>query len=411
MNRSERKAIVEYAYENCPFYKKLYDNNFFHPSMLKTPEDWSKVPIIEKADIRNNFNDIISKMVTPKDYFQKTTGVPLKVLGDNRANYMPILWRAYSWYSVSFAADNAVVGRNVNPTSKVKALLRPLVHFPTRLITLDASSVSPRDIELFINKIRKTKPAILSGYVGTILRVARHIVSNDIKDLPIIALTHVTSAPISNLERDIIRKAFRGDIMDQYGSVEITCLAFESPEHKGLYIPDDYRHIDIVDDKYELVPDETYGNIVVTDLENRAFPLIRYKNSDRTKKLSITGNLPFTILAPIKGRVSDFIKTPSGIIVSGEYLTTIFDDYPNEISAFQVVQHKDYSLSIRYVADKAFAKEHVDKVITFVRSKMYEVTKNELEINMLLVPTIEDDRGKLRFVINELTGNLKTSKV
>src|SRR5690606_22600336 len=47
------KEVCAYAYENAPFYKRKWDEAGFHPSMLKSLEDFEdKVPVIRKSDLR-----------------------------------------------------------------------------------------------------------------------------------------------------------------------------------------------------------------------------------------------------------------------------------------------------------------------------------------------------------------------
>lgn len=404
------KKIVEYAYENSPFYKEYYNKKKFNPSMLKEVGDWNKVPIIEKEDIRNNFSRIIPRKTSLKYCKLSTTGgstgEPLKVLQDTRAPYSAISWRVKSLYGLSFSSDIACVGRNVSHSSRWRRLLSKLFWYPHKIIALDASSVSQSDLDNFVKRIIKYRPKIITGYVGTILLVGRYVLQRKI-EIPKVDLCWVTSAPVSEVEKKILREVFKGDIVDQYGSCEIPWLAFETPEHIGLYVPDDCRHIDIVNDDNQELEDNVYGNIVATNLDNYSFPIIRYKNGDRTKKLDIQGKLPFTLLASIKGRVSDKIITPSGIAVSGEFLTTIFDDYADVIVGFQIIQHKDYSLTLKYMKNDSCTENKLVDVISTVRDSLAEKTGFEIDIKTEIVKKIPDDRGKTRYIINEITNNIR----
>ena len=93
------------------------------------------------------------------------------------------------------------------------------------------------------------------------------------------------------------------------------------------------------------------GDITVTDLENYVFPLIRYRIGDRGCALSYQCscgvNLP--LMDSVKGRTTDNLPLPDGSVLSGEYLTTIFDDFPDAVHAFSVHQKKDFSIVVSYV--------------------------------------------------------------
>jgi phenylacetate-CoA ligase len=47
------QEVCAYAYENAPFYRRKWDEAGFHPSQLKSLEDFeSRVPVVRKADLR-----------------------------------------------------------------------------------------------------------------------------------------------------------------------------------------------------------------------------------------------------------------------------------------------------------------------------------------------------------------------
>ncbi len=60
MPAAEReKAILErlqtvcaYAYEQAPFYRRKWDEAGFHPSKLKSLEDFERIPVVQKTDLR-----------------------------------------------------------------------------------------------------------------------------------------------------------------------------------------------------------------------------------------------------------------------------------------------------------------------------------------------------------------------
>lgn len=48
------RAVCAYAYERAPFYRRKWDEAGFHPSQLKSLDDFeSKVPVVEKKDLRD----------------------------------------------------------------------------------------------------------------------------------------------------------------------------------------------------------------------------------------------------------------------------------------------------------------------------------------------------------------------
>ncbi|MGE5337488.1 MAG: phenylacetate--CoA ligase family protein, partial [Gemmatimonadota bacterium] len=47
------QEVCRYAYERAPFYRRKWDEAGFHPSQLKSLEDFeTRVPVVKKADLR-----------------------------------------------------------------------------------------------------------------------------------------------------------------------------------------------------------------------------------------------------------------------------------------------------------------------------------------------------------------------
>jgi phenylacetate-CoA ligase len=126
--------------------------------------------------------------------------------------------------------------------------------------------------------------------------------------------------------------------------------------------------------------------------------LIRYRNGDRLKKLpgrcSCGSKLP--LIGKINGRTTDIIRLPDGGCVPGDFLTTIFDHAPEAVTRFQVVQHKDYSITIRYVPASAESEYAVTEVCAKLKTQF-----EGINVSAEAVDEIASDRGKIRFVMSE----------
>ena len=82
--------LVKYAYNYVPYYHQLFKNIGFHPSDIKTLNDFKKIPVLTKDISRKeNFNLIASN--TNMKYVSKgktggTTGPPLLIYKDAKGN-------------------------------------------------------------------------------------------------------------------------------------------------------------------------------------------------------------------------------------------------------------------------------------------------------------------------------------
>ncbi len=217
--------------------------------------------------------------------------------------------------------------------------------------------MSENDVTLFIKEINQFRPPLLKGYVGAISHLANTIVEKGI-DVFSPKAVWVTAAPVSKVQKKRIENAFHAPVYDQYAFSEIFWVAAECSERKGLHIFSDSRHVEFINEIGKPSLGDELGRIVVTDLENYAFPLIRYENGDLGRTLANKCNcgINLPLMHPVRGRISDNVCFPDGTLISGEYLTTIFDDFPDTVIAFQVHQASDYSLTINVVPNREFHK-------------------------------------------------------
>ena len=180
---------------------------------------------------------------------------------------------------------------------------------------------------------------------------------------------------------------------DEYGSCEVRWIASQCPQCKGLHVNVEHVHIEFVDADGRPVPKGEYGRTLLTNLEDEVFPLIRYENDDRgrwlTEPCACGRTLP--CIDSVKGREVESFTLPSGKVVNGEYLTTIFDAAPDAAVNFRVVQHEDLSITVEYVPGSASLPDAI-------REGFVKAIGNEVAVDFKMVDAIQHDHGKLRFV-------------
>jgi len=407
INWSKRKKIVNFAYKNNSFYNRFYKRSNFHPDQLIKVKDWNQVPILEKEHIRAYKDQILDSKISKDKLIRVTTGgstgEPLELFRDKRFPEEIIKWRMLKRWNLHPGANKAMVWRQL---SFEKSLYHKLKNFsiwyPTLRYKYDVSDLSKDKLEKIAKSITFKKPPIIWGYVGAIEQLALFMLEYDIS-LKYNPVVWVTAAPVSQIQKNLFLKVFSRYVLDQYACSEVHWVAANTPFTENLLVEDDYRHVDIADSAGNLLGLEQEGDILLTDLENRAFPLIKYRVGDRTRKIKNTlpGN-PFSMLAPVKGRNTDLIKSPNGILLSGEFLTTIFDDYTDTVKQFQVVQKADYSINVLVVLHSGVVNDQSDRVLGNVRSLLQKKLDGEVPVEVNHVKSLPHDRGKIRFVKSEL---------
>lgn len=211
----------------------------------------------------------------------------------------------------------------------------------------------------------------------------------------------VTAAPVSAPQRRLISSVFRAPVYDQYGTCEIPWIAAQCGSGSTLHAFSDARHLEFVDGNNKPVEDGRIGRVLVTDFENHVFPLIRYDLEDRGSfcKTKCDCGLTLPTIRPILGRVTENLYLPDGTTIAGEFLTTIFDTFPEAVSAFQVHQKSDYTISVYYVPAR---ESELARALPAVRALLLRRTRGSLALDFAPVSAIPHDRGKFRFIRSDV---------
>jgi phenylacetate-CoA ligase len=397
------KRILSYVYSEVPWYHESFSALNLHPDDIKTWEDFKDIPVITRSDISENFNKFISRKVNPKSLKISTTGgstgMPLKLGMNGRALREVQKWQMLSWWGVSPTANMATVYRGI-PVEGVTKTAIDLINWPQRVLRSDATQMTYESIERFVKRWNKIKPGLLHGYTGSVDAMSDYILGNSMK-VHSPDVIWLTASPVTSVVETKVSKAFNAKVCDQYGCSEIYFISAECPHKNGLHIFTDHVRLEVLDENNQNVPADSYGKIVLTNLDEYHFPLIRYQNGDIGRMLnhSCTCGMSLPLMDKVRGRVSDNLILPDGTTLSGEYLTTIFDDYADYVNQFQVVQHKNLNISINVVfrADPSKKQEIINRTSDTLQSRI----KGKVKLTIKEVESLPCHEGKQKYIIKE----------
>ena len=119
-----------------------------------------------------------------------------------------------------------------------------------------------------------------------------------------------TSAPLTPLVRRKIESAYNCLVMNQYGCNEMWNIAIQKKNEPYLTVCSDFVHVDTVDSHGKQTDKEITGDILITDLKCKAFPLIKYRLGDRGSFAmgGLDSKDGYPKLNFVEGRISDNIK-------------------------------------------------------------------------------------------------------
>jgi phenylacetate-CoA ligase len=393
---------ARFAMEHTRFYRERYSDAGFTLKDLQDPAAFFELPIIEKADVREHAGLFRSTEATERNSGRSTTGgstgEPLQLLQDRRFGARALEWRLFDWWGVNPWDDIAIVYRQMK--SARQSAKHRLQWWPTRRFQLNAYNMNAETIAEFLRNWSEARPSLLIGYVGGVAELAREVQRLGIA-LPAPVAVAVTAAPLTQADRAAMEAAFRAPVYDHYRSAEIPWMAGECSRQDGLHVFSDVRRLEILDEAGAPVSPGVTGEVVLTDMTNRVFPLIRYRLGDRTSSMPGLCGCGVTLprIRPVAGRKSEALRLPDGQTIAGEGLTQLFSSNPAAVRQFQVHQRSDYSVELRCVPGTAADSQ---ETIARVVGDLERIVRHQVPVRLQVVDSIPHDGGKIRYIKTDI---------
>lgn len=396
--------IIKHAREYIPYYSKAFHGLEFNEPDLE--DAYSNYPTLTKIDVRNNL-DTLSPSKIPTLITKKTsggsTGQAVIVLKDRNstASQRALMYRGYRWAGID-VGDKQIRfwGIPIGVTSKVKYKL--IDYFMNR-IRLSAFSFKEEELFKYYRKIIRFDPDYFYGYTSMLYEFGQFVKNKNL-DGELIGLKAIisTSEVLYAAQKSLLEKVFNCRVYNEYGCGEFGPVAFEC-EQGNMHINSENIYLEILQDGKPVKPGEP-GEIVLTELNNYAMPLIRYRMGDigiiSNDKCSCGRGLP--ILKKITGRALDFIVGSNGGKVHGEYFNYLMEEIQDKekaIKQFQIVQKVKGEIEFHIVKDVNFS----DKTLRYIERQLSHILGDDMRIKYIYNDEIKRlPSGKLRLVVSEL---------
>lgn len=406
MQRLRRKLLLRHAFDHCPYYREVFSQLGATPEDIRTDADFAGLPLLTKRNIQENRDLMVADNVQQNDLIKDktggSTGMPLQFFYSKDREEMRQACadrhnRWSGWYPGDKVASIWGAPGNVKGRLQVKVAIRRLL--TGRAILLDAAALSADKMHRFVSNFNRFRPKIVLAYANALGLFSRYVLESGLTIFS--PQSVITSAELLTQEtRSLIEKVFRCPVFNRYGSREFSVIASECEQHDGMHIAAETLYVEIEPIEGLKGPSHA-GRIVVTDLLNKAMPMIRYEIGDVGRLLDRTcpcgRNLP--LLEVEGGRITDFIRTPSGKLVSGVVLATYAITNIPGLHQVQFVQTDMSSLTVRFVRGGGFSAKCLEVLHARLAARLGE----DVGLAFEEVPRIElAPSGKNRFSISSV---------
>ena len=106
-----------------------------------------------------------------------------------------------------------------------------------------------------------------------------------------------------------------------------------------------------------------------TDLDNYGLPFIRYENGDllKTTKRKCNCGRELSVIEKIEGRTHDYVTTPSGNLIAGEFFPHLFQSIKG-IDQYKILQESINLLIIKIKINENFSQEEIDAYLNKIQA-------------------------------------------
>lgn len=359
------RRLIRHCYENVPYYTTLFNQLGLKPEDIKSGKDLQLLPILTKQTIRNHYEELFARNMDARRMIRcstgGSTGTPLQFCKDANewSGQKAATLRAWEWYGLHLGDKIFSLGGNSIVNKKKHLSLKNLYDtIIMRNYKHSSADVTDEGMQRHYDALMRLQPVAIRGYGSSLYIFARFIERFGLPVCPIRVVLTTGEVLVPEYRRKI-EQVFGAPVYDEYGAGDGGILSHECPVREGLHIEETLCYIEITDKDGNVLPDGTPGFVTTTDLENYAFPFLRYHVGDMAslRESPCPCGRNSRRFGEVLGRAGRLIYNKQGVPISPTMLPIML--YPdldyhkqenqvlyNKIDRFQIRQDKEGDIQI-----------------------------------------------------------------
>ena len=387
MWNKQKEELLAHAVKTTKFYAKYNEKKF------------QEFPVINKKICSEHYEDFVSENYRMQKLHRMSTngssGTPFTILQDVRKRSR-VIAELKAFMAIRGLLPNqrmiyleAMSTRNEGiPSYK---------QWKENIWRIDISNLGRVNVEEVIAFMEKHPSKLVLGYPSTMEWLANYSENdNRVKNLGI--KTVIAAGETLHSETRRKAKATFGeqcDILSRYSNQEMGILGQEKAECGAYLLNHSSYYFECLKlDEDKPVKEGEIGRIVITDLYNYAFPLIRYDTED-TGVMCMDQNVSiYPVLKTVYGKKRDILFDCNKELVTPDVIDKVFYGKVN-IKQWKLIQ-EDYSKIKLIVCCNENGKDDIADIC----SGFKRIFGASIEIVVDYVERIPDDKaGKFRYIV------------
>ncbi len=349
------KRIFAWAYEHSRFHRSIYDEAGIEPDDIRSLEDITRVPTVEKSMMREiqrkdpfPYGDALCVPLEEVVEFRQTSGTT------GQPVYQPDTWTDWEWWSECWAY--ILWAQGYRPTDRVFIPFGYNVfvafwagHYAAEKIGCEVVPGGVLDTKARILKIQELKATAMMAtptYVLGMADTAKNKMGLDPSSLTIEKITCAgepgASIPTTKARME---QAWGAKVYDHAGATEIGAWSFEcKAQPGGMHVNEAFFLVEIVDlESGEPIHEPgKRGKMVITAFDRLAQPCVRFDSKDIIEwspEPCPCGRTFRLIKGGVLGRADDITKV-KGVLLSPSAIEEVVRGIPELSDEYEVVVDK-----------------------------------------------------------------------
>ncbi|WP_321472287.1 hypothetical protein [uncultured Paludibaculum sp.] len=404
------RALVRHAYEYVPYYREWLRAAGAEPGDLRTVADLRRLPLVDKLDLALHPERFASSAYASRDGLtllsSGTSGRLRSFRHDTQALFesfaagrrQRLVLRQFIGKETAYR--EAVFKRQGSAGDQIRHFWENRMWNP-RSLDLTRRLFSPAqaypDLLAAVNEFRPQVYRGIGSHLGAFLRwvceTERHFERPKV-------VTYGADAMTAN-DRRLIEADLGIPVVSTYQAVEALRIGFQCEVRKGFHISIDKVDVRVVDPSgVDVAPGER-GQLILTNLINRATVVMNYRLGDlvtqSTGQCACGRTLP--LIADIDGRLDDLIDRPGGTRLHALTILPRLQAIAG-LTQVQVVQNALDEFALKVVWASGATPMPAD-----LRTQMAAVLGDQIRVSVEAVDRLpQEPSGKVKSVISDWKG-------
>lgn len=367
IQQERMRRIVRHAYQTVPFYREAMGGQNLRPEDFRTAADLARLPLIDRKFVRENQHAFQSSEFDPRDCVALHSGGGATTYWDQESS-LARLAHAERERVVWLQAGHLGFGH------RQLHILSPSASSLTARNFWDRKVKTPRFVaqrhfidalqpyQTVVEALERIRPAIAFSYGSYLEHFAAFLRDRGLRP-PMPKIWVYGADAMSTYWRDYVTREFGCAVFANYAATETGRIGFQCERRDGFHLNIDLCAVRIVkDDGSEAGPGEI-GEVVVSNLLNRAMVLLNYRLEDLAEAAgeSCPCGRSLPLLSSLHGRVSESVETADGTRLSATVLLGKFALELQNTLKVQVVSLEPGRITWRIVPSRTLDREQFQR--------------------------------------------------